>query len=143
MKTVADSLQNCKAGFYPIVSFDPAREKLRLLDFTKQYRTLRRCVNDTLKFTDYINLKLKIANANSVSGVIMSIVHCMGAAKCSIQSPAWVLRNEQPTALLINEDGIEPGACTWNIWGRSYPPLHPKRCRLFLHNSFTITSTSA
>ena len=64
MKAIVDILENYKAGFHPVVSFDPGRDKLLLLDFTKNNKELSEdIVGDTKKFSDYINLKLKAANA--------------------------------------------------------------------------------
>jgi murein DD-endopeptidase MepM/ murein hydrolase activator NlpD len=64
MKAIADILENYKASFHPVVSFDPGREKLLLLDFTKNNKELSEdIVADTKKFSDYINLKLKATNA--------------------------------------------------------------------------------
>src|SRR6266498_1557078 len=59
MKAVADILENYKADFHPVVSFDPGRDKLLLLDFTKNNKELsEEIADDTKRFTDYINLSL-------------------------------------------------------------------------------------
>jgi murein DD-endopeptidase MepM/ murein hydrolase activator NlpD len=64
MKAIADILENYKADFHPVVSFDPGTDKLLLLDFTKNNKELsEEIADDTKRFTDYINLKLKTANA--------------------------------------------------------------------------------
>jgi murein DD-endopeptidase MepM/ murein hydrolase activator NlpD len=64
MKAIENILENYKAGFHPVVSFDPGRDKLSLLDFTKNNKELSEdIVGETKKFSDYINLKLKTANA--------------------------------------------------------------------------------
>jgi murein DD-endopeptidase MepM/ murein hydrolase activator NlpD len=63
-ETMIDILQRNSPDFHPVISFDPGKEKLVSLDFTKNNKELtEEILNDTEKFTEYINGKLKIANA--------------------------------------------------------------------------------
>ncbi len=50
--------------FHSVVPFDASKDKLLLLDFTEKNSELtEEILNDTNKFTDYINSKLKTSNA--------------------------------------------------------------------------------
>jgi len=57
-------LKKHSAAFHPVVLFDPAKDKLLLFDFTKANEELSAdLIDDTQKFTNYINQKLKSAQS--------------------------------------------------------------------------------
>jgi len=63
-KTVVAILQDHQPGFHQVVSFHPERDRLLLMDFTKNNGEIsEELVNDTHRFSDYINHKLPSANA--------------------------------------------------------------------------------
>ena len=63
-KTVVAILQDHQPGFHQVVSFHPERDRLLLMDFTKNNGDIsEELVNDTHRFSDYINHKLRSANA--------------------------------------------------------------------------------
>jgi len=63
-KTVVAILQDHQLGFHQVVSFHPERDRLLLMDFTKNNGDIsEELINDTHRFSDYINHKLRSANA--------------------------------------------------------------------------------
>src|SRR6476620_10595437 len=57
-------LRKYQSTFHPVVPFDASRDKLLLLDFTLQNKTLiGEIFNDTKKFSSYINDQLEQVNA--------------------------------------------------------------------------------
>jgi murein DD-endopeptidase MepM/ murein hydrolase activator NlpD len=63
-KTVVAILQDHQPEFHQVVSFHPERDRLLLMDFTKNNGEIsEELVNDTHRFSDYINHKLRSANA--------------------------------------------------------------------------------
>ena len=63
-ETIINTLQQNSQNFHAVISFDPQKEKLLALDFTKNNKEItEQILNDTEKFTEYINEKLKNANA--------------------------------------------------------------------------------
>jgi len=63
-KTVVAILQDHQPGFHQVVSFHAERDRLLLMDFTKNNGDIsEELVNDTHRFSDYINHKLRSANA--------------------------------------------------------------------------------
>ena len=57
-------LRKYQSTFHPVVPFDASKDKLLLLDFTLQNKTLTgEIFNDTKKFSSYINDQLKQVNA--------------------------------------------------------------------------------
>ena len=57
-------LRNNQHDFYPVVPFDPVKDKLLSLDFTANNNELTDDIlSETTRFTSYINNKLAIANA--------------------------------------------------------------------------------
>lgn len=63
-KTVVAILQDHQPGFHQVVSFHPERDRLLLMDFTKNNGDIsEELINDTHRFSDYINHKLRSANA--------------------------------------------------------------------------------
>ena len=63
-KTVVAILQDHQPGFHQVVSFHPERDRLLLMDFTENNGDIsEELVNDTHRFSDYINHKLRSANA--------------------------------------------------------------------------------
>jgi murein DD-endopeptidase MepM/ murein hydrolase activator NlpD len=49
--------------FHPVVPFNPLHDKLLLLDFTEKNIELVEILNDTIRFTEYINFKLQTSNS--------------------------------------------------------------------------------
>jgi len=63
-KTVVAILQDHQPGFHQVVSFHPESDRLLLMDFTENNGDIsEELVNDTHRFSDYINHKLRSANA--------------------------------------------------------------------------------
>ena len=63
-KTVVAILQDHQPGFHQVVSFHPESDRLLLMDFTKNNGDIsEELINDTHRFSDYINHKLRSANA--------------------------------------------------------------------------------
>src|SRR4030095_8921964 len=63
-KTVTAILQNYQPRFHPVVPFDAGTDQLLLMDFTKNNEEIsEELVNDTQRFANYINQKLRAANA--------------------------------------------------------------------------------
>src|SRR6476660_4471432 len=61
---VTTILQNYQPEFHQVVPFDAEKDQLLLMDFTKHNEELsEKLVNDTQRFSDYINQKLRSANA--------------------------------------------------------------------------------
>ena len=57
-------LQEYQTRFHPVVSFHAEKDKLLLMDFTKNNHDIsEELVNDTQRFANYINEKLRLANA--------------------------------------------------------------------------------
>jgi len=64
MQQLLHILQNHSSTFHPVVSFDPLKDKLLLLEFTGNNKELFPAIlDDTQQFTNYINEKLKSAKA--------------------------------------------------------------------------------
>jgi peptidoglycan LD-endopeptidase LytH len=62
--TVTAILQKYQPEFHHVVSFDPEKDRLLLLDFTKKNEEIsEELVNNTQLFGAYINQKLRMANA--------------------------------------------------------------------------------
>ena len=63
-ETLVNILQRNASNFHPVISFDPQKEKLLALDLTKNNMEItEEILNDTEKFIEYINEKLKNASA--------------------------------------------------------------------------------
>src|SRR5690349_11615963 len=61
---IENLLRKYQSVFHPVVPFDAKNDKLLKLDFTSSNKTLTEEIfSDTKKFSDYINDKLKQANA--------------------------------------------------------------------------------
>jgi len=64
MQQMLQILQKHSSTFHPVVSFDPLKDKLLLLDFTGNNKELSPAILDnTQQFTNYINEKLKSTQA--------------------------------------------------------------------------------
>jgi murein DD-endopeptidase MepM/ murein hydrolase activator NlpD len=64
MQQMLQILQKHSSTFHPVVSFDPLKDKLLLLDFTGNNKELFPAILDnTQEFTNYINEKLKSTQA--------------------------------------------------------------------------------
>jgi len=63
-KTVTADLQNYQPEFHPVVRFHAETDQLLMMDFTKNNEEIsEELVSDTQRFTNYINQKLRSANA--------------------------------------------------------------------------------
>jgi murein DD-endopeptidase MepM/ murein hydrolase activator NlpD len=63
-KTVTAILKTYRLEFHPVVSFQPGKDQLLLMDLTKNNKDIsEELVNDTQRFTNYVNQKLRSANA--------------------------------------------------------------------------------
>jgi len=63
-KNVAAILKKHQPEFHPVLLFHPGKDRLLSFDFTKNNEELsEELVNDTQQFTNYINQKLRSANA--------------------------------------------------------------------------------
>src|SRR6187551_2614845 len=63
-KTVTAVLQNYQPEFHPVVRFHAETDQLLMMDFTKNNEEIsEELVSDTQRFTNYINQKLRSANA--------------------------------------------------------------------------------
>ena len=64
MQQMQQILRKHSSTFHPVVSFDPLKDKLLLLDFTGNNKELFPAILDNIQeFTNYINEKLKSAQA--------------------------------------------------------------------------------
>ena len=64
MEQMLQILQKHSSTFHPVVSFDPLKDKLLLLDFTENNKELFPAILDnTQQFTNYINEKLRSTQA--------------------------------------------------------------------------------
>ncbi|MFI5187662.1 MAG: hypothetical protein ACHQF0_13105 [Chitinophagales bacterium] len=106
MKPIIGCLQQNQSGFHQVVPFNAEREKLLLLDFTKNNQALsENIVNDTRKFTEYINLKLKTAEAKFGIGGYDEYRELYTRSKVFDSNPG-----EEPRRLHLGID----------IWGNPY-----------------------
>ena len=63
-KTVTAILQHYQSEFHQVVPFHAEKDQLLLMDFTKNNEDIsEELVNDTQRFANYINQKLRSANA--------------------------------------------------------------------------------
>src|ERR1700752_2181049 len=63
-KSVTAILQDHQPAFHQVVSFYVEKDRLLLMDLTKKNEELsEELVNDTHRFSDYVNHKLRAANA--------------------------------------------------------------------------------
>ena len=63
-KEIINVIKNNQQRFHPVVPFDPIKDKLLKLDFTKNNPEITDDIlNDTAKFSSYINGKIYTANA--------------------------------------------------------------------------------
>ena len=120
--------------FHQVVSFDPAREKLLLFDFTKNNTEIfDELINNTQKFTNYINEKLREAQAkfgiggynenrelysrSTVFGLVGDAEKNMGASKSEDRArgtrPLGEPEGDEPRRLHLGID----------IWGKPYTPV--------------------
>lgn len=104
MKTATEFRELVKKytnGFHPVVPFDPAKDKLLLLDFTENNKELtKEMLEDTTAFTRYINTKLQSANATY--GIGGYAEHRTIYSRSDLFGP--------PAPLSPSERGSNPGA---------------------------------
>jgi murein DD-endopeptidase MepM/ murein hydrolase activator NlpD len=114
---VIQVLQKHSGNSNPVVPFDPGRDKLLLLDFTENNKELIANVfNDTQRFTDYINQKLKLAQARyGIGGYneyreVYSRSRVFSSPSNPLSIPTAIGREEEPRRLHLGID----------IWGKPY-----------------------
>jgi murein DD-endopeptidase MepM/ murein hydrolase activator NlpD len=99
-------LRKHSPAFHPVVLFDPAKDKLLLFNFTKTNLELSADIlEDTQKFTNYINQKLKFAQAKYGIGGYDEHRELYARSRIFDSEPG-----EEPRRLHLGID----------IWGRPY-----------------------
>jgi peptidoglycan LD-endopeptidase LytH len=105
-KIFIETLQKHSKDFHPVVSFDPQKDKLLALDLTKNKEELSaNILDDTEKFSGYINQKLKSKDAKFGIGGYNEYRELYGRSKVFDSGPY-----EEPRRLHIGVD----------IWGKPY-----------------------
>ena len=105
-KTVIAILQNHQPEFHRVVPFHPGKDQLLLMDFTKNNEDLsEELVNDTQRFANYINQKLRSANAKFGIGGYSEYRELYNRSKVFDSAPG-----EEPRRLHLGID----------IWGKHY-----------------------
>jgi murein DD-endopeptidase MepM/ murein hydrolase activator NlpD len=95
--------------FHPVIPFDSAKEKLLLFDFTKNnVEIFDELISDTQKFTNYINQKLKSAEARYGIGGYNEYRELYRRSRVFDTAPG-----DEPRRLHIGVD----------IWGKPYTPV--------------------
>jgi peptidoglycan LD-endopeptidase LytH len=75
MSAFADILRRSQSIFHRVVPFTPEKEKLLQIDFTRNNKELTdEMVSDTRKFTDYMNQKLRLADAKFAIGGYLEVI---------------------------------------------------------------------
>ena len=120
--------------FHPVLPFNSAKEKLLSFDFTKNNNEIfDELINDTQKFTNYINEKLKGAGAKfGIGGYNEHRELYKRSEVFSAQSPKGE-KSAQPSHLegaeknvgASNSEGAEPRRLHLgtDIWGKPYTPV--------------------
>lgn len=99
-----------KHSFHPVVSFDELKDKLLLLDFTKNNPDLSSAiVNDTQKFSDYLHAKLKASGAKYGIGGYNEYRELYNRSRVFDAGE----KSEEPRRLHLGID----------IWGKAYTPV--------------------
>src|SRR5215813_13912154 len=106
-QALTDTLQ--KHSFHEVISFDQLKDKFLLLDFTKNNSDLSPAiVDDTQKFSDYINGKLKASGAKYGIGGYNEYRELYSRSRVFDAG-----EKEEPRRLHLGID----------IWGRAYTPV--------------------
>src|SRR6266404_240754 len=102
-------------GFYPVIPFDSVKEKLLLLDFTKNNAEIfDDIINNTQKFTNYINQKLQSSQAKYGIGGYNEYRELYRRSKVFDPPSAGGRKEEaEPRRLHLGID----------IWGKPYTPV--------------------
>jgi len=104
-KTVTAILKTYRLEFHPVVSFQPGKDQLLLMDLTKNNKDIsEELVNDTQRFTNYVNQKLRSANAKLASEATMNIVNYTTEAGSLIQNPLRPSQEDCIWELIFGED---------------------------------------
>jgi peptidoglycan LD-endopeptidase LytH len=115
-------LRKHQKDFYPVVPFDEGKDRLLQVDFTENNHELTDDIlNDTSKFTTYINNKLAMANAKYGIGgyaehrTLYRMSELFGSSKVSSLG-------EDPPTGQAGLGGIEPRRLHLgiDIWGKPY-----------------------
>jgi peptidoglycan LD-endopeptidase LytH len=105
-KNVRAILQEYQNRFHPVVSFHAEKDKLLLMDFTKNNQEIsEELVNDTQRFANYINKKLQVANAKFGIGGYNEYRELYSRSRVFDPEPG-----EEPRRLHLGID----------IWGKPY-----------------------
>ena len=113
MKSFTDILIRSQEFFHRVVPFKPEKEKLLQLDFTKSNKDLTdEIVSDTRKFTDYVNQKLRSADAKFGIGGYNELRELYSRSKVFDADSG-----EEPRRLHLGTD----------IWGRPYTAVMAPR----------------
>jgi len=110
-KEIGQMLRNAlrNHSFHPVISFDHLKDKLLLLDFTKDNSDLSPAiVDDTQKFSNYINEKLKASGAKYGIGGYNEYRELYSRSTVFDAG-----KNEEPRRLHLGID----------IWGKAYTPI--------------------
>ncbi len=98
-------LQHCGISFHPVVKFNPDKEKMTVLDFTKNNEALQKIdIKDTITFCKYINNVLETADAKFGVGGYNELRSMYSASDLFDDN-----KNEEPRRLHIGFD----------IWGKA------------------------
>jgi len=105
-KNVTAILQEYQNRFHPVVSFNAEKDKLLLMDFTKNNQEIsEELVNDTQRFANYINKKLQLANGKFGIGGYNEYRELYSRSRVFDPEPG-----EEPRRLHLGTD----------IWGKHY-----------------------
>jgi len=126
--TFTDFLQNHQPEFHPVVSFHPEKDQLLLMDFTKNNKEIsEELVNDTNRFANYINQKLRSANAKFGIGGYSEYRELYSRSKVfdpDSSSAGWGKGEAEPRRLHLGVD----------IWGKPYTAVMSP-CDGIVHSS--------
>jgi murein DD-endopeptidase MepM/ murein hydrolase activator NlpD len=105
-KTVTAILQHYQPEFHQVLPFDAGKDQLLLMDFTKNNEEIsEELVNDTQRFANYINQKLRSANAKFGIGGYSEYRELYNRSRVFDSEPG-----EEPRRLHLGID----------IWGKHY-----------------------
>ncbi len=105
-KYLVEILKKKQGEFHPVVSFDPVKEKLLLLDLTENNKEISAYImDDTQNFSNYINQKLRLAGAKFGIGGYNEYRQMYSRSRVFDSEPG-----EEPRRLHLGID----------IWGKPY-----------------------
>jgi peptidoglycan LD-endopeptidase LytH len=106
-QTLIETLRDHSQNFHPVIPFDHSTDKLLLLDFTKNNRELSASIlDDTQKFTTYINQKLNAGAAKYGIGGYIEYRELYSRSRVFDSQEG----DEEPRRLHLGID----------IWGKAY-----------------------